>query len=302
MFVFMRIRNVAAVLALGTAMAAAQDQQDTAQAQKKVEFEVASIRPSAPITSPNVTAGVHIDGAQVTCVLLSLRDYIRAAYKVKDYQIIAPDWMAGARFDITAKVPEGTTQDQTGEMLKSLLADRFQMKFHRETRDLPVLALVVAKGGSKLKESPKNPEAEDAANRTVNVVAQGNSNGTVVDMGGGASFSVGNNKIEAKKVALPILAETLASMNEKPIVDMTGLTGLYDITLEFTPEDFRALMIRAAVMRGVVLPPEALKLMDSASGDSLGAALEKLGLKLEPRKTSVEVLVIDHMDQMPTDN
>ncbi len=291
----MMVRNIAAVVVLGTAIAAG-------QAQPKLEFEVASIRPSAPITSPNVTAGVHIDGAQVTCILLSLRDYIRAAYKVKDYQIIAPDWMAGARFDITAKVPEGTTQEQTGEMLKSLLADRFQMKFHRETRDLPVLALVVAKGGPKLKESPKSPDADDAAKRTVNVVAQGNANGTVVDMGGGASFSVGNNKIEAKKVALPILAETLASFNEKPIIDMTGLTGLYDVTLDFTPEDFRALMIRAAVMRGVVLPPEALKMMDSASGDSLGAALETLGLKLEPRKTSVEVLVIDHMEQMPTDN
>ncbi len=298
----MRIQHVAVVV-LGTAIAAGQAQQSPAQPQKKVEFEVASIRPSAPITSPNVTAGVHIDGAQVTCILLSLRDYIRAAYKVKDYQIIGPDWMAGARFDITAKVPEGTTQEQTGEMLKSLLASRFGMTFHRETRELPVLALVTAKGGAKLKESPKDAEAEDATKRPVNVVAQSNGNSTVVDMGGGASFSVGNNKLEAKKVALPVLAETLASFNDKPILDMTGLTGLYDIALEFMPDDFRALMIRAAVVRGAVLPPEVLKLLDNTSGgDAIGVALEPLGLKLEPRKASVEVLVIDHMEQMPTDN
>lgn len=217
----MTVRNVAAVLIVGTAIAAGQAQ-DPAPPQKKVEFEVASIRPSAPITSPNVTAGVHIDGAQVTCILLSLRDYIRAAYKVKDYQIIGPDWMAGARFDITAKVPEGTSQEQVNEMLKSLLASRFGMNFHRETRELPVLALVTAKGGAKLKESPKDPEAEDAAKRPVNVVAQSNGASTVVDMGGGASFSVGNNKLEAKKAALPVLAETLASFNDKPIIDMTA--------------------------------------------------------------------------------
>lgn len=268
-----------------------------------LSFEVASIRPSAPL-SQQVTAGVHIDGAQVSCLLLSLRDYIRWAYKVKDYQISAPEWMAGARFDITAKVPPGTTPEQVGQMVQSMLTERFGMKLHHETRELPVYALAPQKGGAKLKESPKDPpkEAADAAKGSVNVVAQGDSGGTTVDMGGGASFSFGNNKIEGRKMGMAAFTETLASFTDKPVIDMTGLTGLYDFTLEFTPEDFRAMMIRAAVQRGVTMPPEALKMMDSAPGDSMGVALEKLGLTLESRKAPIDMLVIDHMEKAPTDN
>jgi uncharacterized protein (TIGR03435 family) len=271
-----------------------------AQSQSELSFEVASIRPSAPLNA-QVTAGIHIDGAQVNSVLLSLRDYIRWAYDVTDYQIAAPDWMAGARFDITAKLSSKATEKQIAQMMRNLLATRFQMKLHRETRELPVYALVLAKGGAKLKESKDDPR-DDAAEDAVNVVAQGNSGGTTVDMGNGASFSMGDNKIEARKMAMAPLIETLASFSDRPMLDMTGLTDLYDITLQFSPEDFRALMIRGAIMRGAVFPPEVLKQLDSASGDSMGAAFERLGLKLESRKAPVEMLVIDHIEKMPTEN
>jgi len=83
---------------------------------------------------------------------------------------------------------------------------------------------------------------------------------------------------------------------------MTDLKGIYDFVLEFTPEDFRAMQIRAAIAAGVSLPPQALQLAESASGDSLFTSVEKLGLKLDSRKAPMEVLVIDHAEKTPTEN
>jgi uncharacterized protein (TIGR03435 family) len=280
-----------------------------AQSQAEPSFEVASIRPSAPL-SPEMTAGIQVDGAQVRCLQLSLRDYIRWAFNVKDYQIAGPDWLAGARFDITAKLFSKATDKQLAEMMEHLLATRFQMKLHRETRELPVYALLIAKGGAKLKASKDASivvekdvvQKEEAGKDSVSVVAQGNSGGTTVDLGNGSSFSMGDNKIEAHKIALAPFVETLASFSDRPILDLTGLAGLYDITLEFSPDDFRALLIRGAISRGAVFPPEVLKQLDSASDDSIGAAMERLGLKLESRKAPVEMLVIDRMEKTPSDN
>jgi uncharacterized protein (TIGR03435 family) len=269
-------------------------------------FEVASIRPPEPIAAQGVTAGVHIDGAQVRCLLLSLRDYVRIAYKVKDYQIQGPDWMASTRFDIVAKLPSGATADQVPEMVGALLADRFQMKMHRDSKEFAVYGLVVGRGGPKLKASPTEAPAEgaDAAKGAVNVVAASNNSGTVVDLGKGSSVSISyaSNQIEAKKVSIPGLADVLARFADKPVVDMTNIQGNYDFTLVFAPEDFRAMLIRAAVIAGATLPPEALKLLDTASGDSMFTALEPLGLKMEPRKSPLEVLVIDGMQRAPSEN
>jgi uncharacterized protein (TIGR03435 family) len=273
-------------------------------------FEVASVRASEPITTPGVTAGVHIDGAQVRCVELSLRDYVRMAYKVKDYQIEGPEWMASARFDILAKLPEGATPEQVPQMVGALLADRFQMKMHRASKEFPVYGLVVAKGGLKLKPLPEDPEAEETAKGTVNVVAGSTNGGTVIDLGKGSSISLGmssangsgKGRIEAKKVTMAAFADVLARFTDRPVVDFTEVKGSYDFALEFAPEDFRAMMLRAAQIAGVALPPEALKLLDNASGDAMFAALETLGLKMEPRKASLEVLEIDHMEKTPSEN
>ena len=112
------------------------------------EFEVASIKPSAsgPAVGggQQVHVGVQIDGAQVHCSYLSLKDYIRIAYQVKDFQITGPDWMASERFDIHAKLPAGG-RDQLRPMLQNLLEDRFQIKMHRASKEFPVYAIVVAK-------------------------------------------------------------------------------------------------------------------------------------------------------------
>src|SRR5215475_7309058 len=121
------------------------------------EFEVASIRPAAAPTPGAVAVGLHIDGSQVRISYLSLKDYIGIAYRVRTSQIVGPDWLSSQRFDIAAKLPEGTSQANVLEMLQALLKDRFQLKVHRETKELPVYALEVAKSGSKLTESAPLP-------------------------------------------------------------------------------------------------------------------------------------------------
>ena len=269
----------------------------------RVEFEVASIKPAAPLPGDGVT-GLHIDGAQVRATFLALTDYIRWAYKLKHYQISGPEWLGTERFDLTAKLPAGASKEQVGEMVQALLADRFRMKTHRDTKEFPVLGMVVAKGGLKMTESPLDPEPEgrEGAKGAVNVTASGTPGGTSVNLGRGASFSVGNNRIEGKKMTMAQFAELLARFTDRPVVDMTELKGSYDFALEFSPEDFRAMMIRAAIAAGRALPPEAMKLLELGNGDSLANAMQALGLKLEQRKAPIEVLVVDHILKMPTEN
>ena len=267
-------------------------------------FEVASIRPSAGPAAERMAVGVHIDGARISCTSLSLRDYITSAYQVKLYQVVAPDWIAGERFDVQATLPPGATQEQVPDMLKALLADRFGMKFHRETRDFPVYGLVVAKGGLKMKESTPDPEDAPAKEKTpsVNVSGSGGRGGVHIEYGHGSFFTMADNKFIARKLPMASFAEVLARFEDRPVVNMTELTGSYDIDLEFTPEDYMAMLIRSAISAGVTLPPEALRLLSGSSGDSLLNALQRLGLKLETRKAPLEVLVIDHIEKAPTEN
>jgi uncharacterized protein (TIGR03435 family) len=271
------------------------------------QFEVASIRPSAPPGPERMDVGVHIDGAQVRITALNLKDYISAAYKVKLYQIQGPDWLGGERFDIGAKLPAGAAADQVPDMLKALLADRFKMKSHMETKDFPVYALVVAKGGLKMKESPVDPNAEvgdpgEKPKPAANVTGSGGRGGVHIEYGGGSFFTMADNKFIARKLPIASFVDVLARFEDKPVVDQTGLKGSYDFDLEFTPEDYMAMLIRSAVAAGVTMPPEALRMLSGSSGDSLLNALERLGLKLETRKAPLEVLVIDHMEKAPTEN
>jgi uncharacterized protein (TIGR03435 family) len=266
-------------------------------------FEVASIRLSAATGASHMNVGVHIDGAQVSCIALNLKDYISAAYKVKIYQIQGPDFIGGDRFDINAKLPAGATQDQVPDMLKALLADRFGMKFHRETKDFPVYGLVVAKSGVKMNKSAPDPDdPSDIGKAVTNVTGSGGRGGVHLDYGHGSFFTMADNKFTARKLPMSRFAEVLARFEDKPVVDMTDLKGSYDFDLEFTQEDYMAMLIRSAIAAGVTLPPEALRMLSGSSGDSLLNALERLGLKLETRKAPLEVLVIDHIEKTPTEN
>lgn len=277
----------------------------TAAATPRAEFEVASIRPAEPLgTTPQVNVGVHIDGAMVVFRALSVKDLIVSAYQLKFYQVLGPEWMAGERFDISAKLPEGTSRSQVPAMLQTLLADRFEMRMSRDTKDLPVYTLVVMKGGSKMKESPLDEETGEGpgGRGAVNVGASGGRGGVALSFGRGSNFMFADNKIVAKKLTMTAFVDTLGRFLDRPVMDATELPGTYDFDLTFTPEDFRAMQIRSAIAAGVVLPPEALRALEGGSGDSLFSAVQTVGLKLESRKAPIEVLVIDSVRKTPTAN
>jgi uncharacterized protein (TIGR03435 family) len=274
-----------------------------AQTAPRPEFEVATIRPSAATPQDGVTAGVRIDGAQVRCAFLTLKDYIGIAYRVKLYQVSGPDWIASDRFDIAGTVPAGIPTTQFPEMLKSLLEDRFQVKIHRDKKDFPVYVLEVARGGLRMRESAPDANAANADSKApINITGGGSAQGVSVNLGRGSSYTFSNNKFEAKRLNMPALAGSLERFLDRPIVDMTDLNGSYDFSLDVTPEDYRSMLIRAAVTAGVSLPPEALRLLDGASVPSLFDAMQKLGLKLDARKAPLDLLVIDAALKTPTDN
>ncbi len=267
------------------------------------EFEVASIRPTAVATGEQVNAGLKVDGAQIKFTALSLVDMLSSATSLKRHQIVGPDWMPTDRFDIAAKLPAGATAAQVPEMLEALLVERFGMKMHREKRDFPVYALVMGKGPLKLKESAPDPAGAAAEPRGgAQVAISGGRNGTSINFGGGSIMTVANNRFDAKKLPMESFAEALGRFMDKPVGDMTGVTGKYDFALEFTPEDFNAMIIHSAISAGVQLPPQALRVLDTASGDSIFSEIQKLGLKLESRKAPIEVLVVDHVERKPTEN
>ena len=265
-------------------------------------FEVASIRPSAPLDE-RANVGVHIDGAMIRCSYLTLKDYVRMAYNLKLYQIQGPEWLGSEHFDISAKLPEGARRDQLGEMLQDLLADRFQLKVHHDSKEFPVYALVAGKNGPKIKESAlETGDGAEGGAGAVNVTASGGREGVSVNLGRGASFTFANNRLEVKKADIPGFAESLARFVDRPVVDMTGLKARYDFGFDLAPEDYQAMLIRSAINAGVVLPPEARMFADNASNESLFAGFESLGLKLERRKAPLQVLVVDHAEKTPAAN
>ena len=290
-------------------------------------FEVASIKIAQPLMqqamSGKLHAGMKIDGARVDIGSMSLADLIQAAYKVKNYQVSGPDWMKEQRFDILAKMPDGASKDDVPAMLQALLAERFKLTIHREDKEHPVYALVVGKGGPKLKESPPDSEAVpekepqggtviEAGDQKVRVTQDGKG-GTVVHGGPNgnvhATMSNGVMHMEQDKVTLATLAEMLSRFVDRPVVDMTGLKGNFDITLDLTMQD----MMNAARAAGVALPmpggaasgAASSKPSDAASDpgeSSIFTTIQQLGLKLEARKLPVETIMVDHLEKLPTEN
>jgi len=267
----------------------------------KPEFEVASVRAAAPLAVKTpVGVGIHLDGAQARIASFTLKDLVGTAYRTKAYAVSGPDWTGSDRFDLVAKMPAGATSDQLPEMLQALLADRFQLKFHREKRELPVYALVMGKTPFKLTEVPSSQDVEGPLAFTI--LASGGGAGVSVDLGQGCSYTLANDKFEGKKLSMDMLALTLERYTDRPIVNLTELKGKYDVTLDVTQEDYRAMLIRAAVSEGLVLPAEILRLMDANTPTSLMDSLQRVGLKLESRKAPLDVLVVDQARKTPTDN
>jgi uncharacterized protein (TIGR03435 family) len=292
----MKMLNAMAFGILAATLALAQ----APTAPPKLEFEVASVRLSQPSGPNRVDAGLRMDGSQAHFGSLTLKDYIAMAYRITASRVSGPEWLASQRFDISAKLPDGGTREQIPQMLQSLLADRFQVKFHRETKELPAYALVLGKSPLKLTKTPdtEQPDTQGA----VNVAVSGSAAGVSVDLGNGSYYTFANNQFEFKKTSMNVVAERLERFMDRPIVNMTALTGNYDLTLPLTPEDYRALLVRSAVNAGVDLPPPALRLLDAGPPVSLFDAIDQLGLHLDARKLPLDMIVVDSALQTPTDN
>ncbi|HKV48648.1 MAG TPA: TIGR03435 family protein [Candidatus Acidoferrales bacterium] len=289
----------AASLAFG--QAAATNQSAAAkQPSPKLQFEVASIRPSESSTPDRVNSGLRMDGAQAHLGSQSLKNLIAMAYRVQWNMVSGPDWMASARFDISAKLPEGATTDQIPEMLQSLLADRFGLKVHHETKDGPAYALSLGKSPLKLTESPTDAPSS-VPSGSVNVAAAGSAAGVSIDLGHGSSYTFANDQFQFHRFNMNQFVRQLALYMDRPIVNMTDLKGTYDFTLDITQEDYYILLVRSGANAGVNLPPRALQLL-GGTPVSLFDALDQQGLHMEARKLLLDTIVVDQVLQTPTEN
>jgi len=294
-------------------------------------FEVASIKPAPPMTPAMITSGkmhvgMKIDAARVDIGFLSLMDLICKAYEVKQYQVTGPSWLSTERFDIVAKMPEGATKEQVPKMLQTLLAERFKLQIHREKKDQPVYALVVGKGGPKLKDAeeiaPAAPTPETTGpNGAPAPASTGSSQVNFKQTAGGAVVTDGEGRqqkisaspdgktmhFEISRTTMDEMAEGMWRFVDRPIVNQTGLTGKYQMTLDIAMADIMA-MARAA---GVAVPnapgggAESGKPADAASdptGNSIFASFQNAGLKLEPKKLPLDFIVVDHAEKVPTEN
>jgi uncharacterized protein (TIGR03435 family) len=302
-------------------------------------FEVASVKPTATDQAKLMAAvmagqmpkvGAHVDGAIAEYTYMSIQELISEAYKVKPYQVTGPDWIKTERFDIHAKMPDGSKKDQAPQMLQALLAERFKLVARRETKEHPVLALVVGKGGSKMKDAPPDPSEpidEDAPLKPGEMkmdTPEGPVRMTVDMKTGGATMNMGKKGVmtysmnpatqsmhmEATKVTMQGFAEMLTQFTQmggagKTVVDMTELKGNYQVALDFSMADLLT-MARAA---GANIPPEAAARFspadaasDPSGTSSVFIAVKALGLNLEQRKAPIEQIIIDHVEKSPTEN
>ncbi len=183
-----------------------------AWAQTPVIFEVATIKP-APAQEVGRTSSrmsSDTDTGKLAYSNVNLKQVIASAYKVQQYQVGGPDWINTERFDIVAKFAPHSAPDHLRLMLQALLSDRFKLMLHRETRELPVYDLTVAKGGPKFKAADSE------------------------------SLSINSNRthwhVEAK-VNMRRLAEVLSDEAGRPVLDKTGLAGRYELALDWVPDD-----------------------------------------------------------------
>jgi uncharacterized protein (TIGR03435 family) len=225
-------------------------------------FEAASVKPHRD-TGVRNRARI-IEPGRISCLDITLRELILRAYNLKPYQISGPEWIQNDRYDVAATAGKAVGVQQVKLMLRLLLAERFHLVFHRETRELPVFALVVAKGGPKFKEPG------DGGDDTV-----------TADGAGGMFFRNFSMEILADWLSLPTLG--------RPVIDRTGLSGAFSFHANLfgveNGDDTKTTMLGFDAV------------------DTLRATLpEQLGLKLESQKAPIEILLIDRADRVPTAN
>jgi uncharacterized protein (TIGR03435 family) len=238
-------------------------------------------------------------GGRLSVENFSLKMLLTFAYKVRDFQISGgPGWMNSDRFDILAKAEEnqsgtgGTiSPDKMMALLQTLLEDRFELAVHRETKELPVYALVPGKNGLKLEESKDGDciTPDPGAPRPAPGQKLPNYCGT---------FMIGQRSLNATRIPMDQLAMGLSNIMGRTVVDKTGFKGTFNVHIEWAPDESTAGL---AALEGPRPPGEAPPPAD-ASGASIFTVLqEKLGLKLESQKGPVEILVVDRAEK-PSEN
>ena len=308
------------VLTIGIATASAQ------QAATKKAFEVASIKASAPLDPQKMLSGqqrvgMKTDAGRVDIENWSILELLNAAYKVSPTRLTGPGWGSGfnpltaSRYDIHATFPQGATADDVPEMLQSLLAERWKLAFHNEQKEQQVLALLVGKDGPKMLPSPTEApgDAANTTNRPDPIQVSGDPQKGMTIRGAGQVGSLkisrtpeGTIRLEAERLTMAQLADSLVQFVGRPVVDQTGLTGNYQVAFEMSIADVLA-AARAAGMQmpgapgaGGAGPADAAA--DPSGGTTAYKTVEKLGLKLEQRKASVDYMVIDRLEKTPTED
>jgi uncharacterized protein (TIGR03435 family) len=272
-------------------------------------FDVVSVKPTtlpAPdgrgnLVMQRTTGGPgSSDPGRIHYPYISLKSLLMEALQVKGLQIEGPDWLSTERFDIAATMPPSTTQAQFRLMLQSLLADRFHLTYHRETREVPVYLLTVAKGGPKLKPSgsaaPPEEPAPAPSGAMVLTQAKSGADGfpsRLFPAGkpGLISLLLGARaRLAGQLQTTGDLAAFLTNFLGKPVTDGTNLQGKYDFTFDFAANSLAPVGPADASDEGSSLP------------DFFAALQNELGLRLESKKGPLEIIAIDHIDKKPTEN
>lgn len=308
----------------------------TCTAQGQATFDVATVRPAAPLDMAKMAAamqagqppklGPHVEGGRAEYTYMTLRDLIALAYNLKPYQVSGPDWLATTRFDIDAKMPEGASKDAAPAMLQALLKERFKLTAHPSSEEQPVLALVAAKNGPKLKPAAEVPAPidentplkpgemkMDSLDGPVRVKVNPDGSSTT-NMGVKGIFTQKMDMqtktlhIQSSAVTMTGFADMLTRVTQmgggssRQVVDMTGLKGYYEVNLDISLAEILA-MVRAS---GINVPGAPAGPSSDASdpdgGQTVLESVQELGLKLEARKASVQRLVIDNVAKTPTEN
>lgn len=249
-------------------------------------FEAASIKPATPLGPLGMRADVKggpgtSDPGLFTCTNCSLARVLADAYKIHDYDFSGPGWLGSTRFDFLAKVPAGATKEECQAMIRNLLAERFKMAVHRETREMQVYELTVAKNGPRFKEStPKDPPKDDGPSGPLKRDGDGF---PILPPGMSAAIIAGHARMQSEDQTMAWFAERLSERLQTPVTDATGLAGKYDFVVSWAWEE----------------GPGAAS---AAAADLINALQSQLGLKVERTKGTVEVLVVDHIEKVPTEN
>ncbi len=235
-------------------------------------FEVATIRPSDPARPEQI---ITLRGVEVITTNVTVHDLINLAYWLHPKQLTGgPAWTESDKFDMTGKpdVPGQPNVDQMKTMIQKLLADRFQLKFHFEKRELPAYAVKLAKTGAKIIRSQDDPKGLPG-----------------FYFGRAASGTT----LTFRNSPMSQVTAVLQNFLDKPVVDQSGLSEKYDFTLTFTPDPAQAVRLGGAPLPAADNP--------DAAPDVFAAFQQQLGLRLESTKAPVDLMVIDKVEK-PSEN